>query len=575
MPLSIHFVRENAEEVRRSEAVRVRSPDYVSLVLEKDGDWRKLRTDLDRLTRDASSLQKLIAQSYRKKGKKDELGGGDEDAIAGGADADRAKLETERKEILDRIATTKTAEAVLLKDRDSLLCRIGNLVAAGVPGGRDEAKNERVRVVTHAEARRESISRTVEKRRAIVGDEEQDHTPAASFIPPDENKPFLPHDEVFRRIGGCDQVRGSKISGSRGYFLKGEGVRLSLALQQYSMNFLGERGYELLVPPLLMRPEVMAETAELDDFDDQLYKVLDEDSVAASPATKVGNTHIKGPSGEDLSTVPPASVPPPASAAAGAVAHNSSAVSSGSSAPHYSYLIATAEQPISAYHRGEKLKASELPLRYGGLSTCFRREVASHGLDTKGLFRVHQFEKVEQFAICHPDASEALFEELLNCAADFYDSLKLDYQIVKIVSGKLNLAAIVKCDLEAMFPAQNAYRELVSCSNCGDYQARALGMTLTDDEGRASDVGGSAAGAATAGNSNAGKKSGGGKNLVPHMLNATLCAVQRAMCCIVENYQTATGVVVPEVLRPYMGGAEFIPYVELGGGGKEGLGRKK
>lgn len=193
-------------------------------------------------------------------------------------------------------------------------------------------------------------------------------------------------------------------------------------------------------------------------------------------------------------------------------------------------------------HRKKWFSPENLPIRLCGYSTCFRKEAGSRGRDTLGIFRVHQFEKVEQFVSCSPDdnASWAMLEEMLKTAEDFYQALGIPYRVVTIVSGDLNNAAAKKYDLEAWFPASQAYRELVSCSNCTDYQSRRLDARLRTpkQEGLAQE-----------------------KKYV-HMLNSTITATERTICCILENYQTDTGVVVPEVLRPFMAGMEFIPFTE-------------
>ena len=202
------------------------------------------------------------------------------------------------------------------------------------------------------------------------------------------------------------------------------------------------------------------------------------------------------------------------------------------------YLIATSEQPISAYHRKEWIQPQELPIKYAGLSTCFRKEAGSHGKDAWGIFRIHQFEKVEQFAITDPAKSWEMHGEMLKVAEGFYQSLGLPYKVINIVSGELNNAAAKKLDLEAWFPTLAEWRELVSCSNCTDYQARAMETRYGS------------------------KKSNDTEKQYVHMLNATLCATERTICCILENYQTEEGVVVPECLRPFMGGMEIMPFVK-------------
>jgi seryl-tRNA synthetase len=210
------------------------------------------------------------------------------------------------------------------------------------------------------------------------------------------------------------------------------------------------------------------------------------------------------------------------------------------------YLIATSEQPIAAFHRGDWIDPAELPLRYAGVSECFRQEVGSHGRDTLGIFRVHQFKKIEQFVLCSPHDGESwrVFDQMLDNAEGFLKALGLPYQVVTIVSGALNLAAAKKNDVEAWFPGSGAFRELVSCSNCTDYQARRLKVRFGKT------------------------KKLNAKAEYVHMLNSTLCATTRTICCILENFQVGDfasggGVVVPEVLRPFMPAQykEFIPFV--------------
>lgn len=224
-------------------------------------------------------------------------------------------------------------------------------------------------------------------------------------------------------INGYDPKRGQKIAGHRGYFLRGPGVLLNNALINYGINFLAKKNYTPIQPPYFMNRDIMAETCQLSDFEENLYKVEGKGS------EEVDNDY---------------------------------------------FLIATSEQPISALHRGEWLEEKSLPIKYGGTSTCFRKEAGAHGKDTWGIFRIHQFEKIEQFIICKPEESWALHEEMIATSEEFMQSLELPYQVINIVSGALNDAAAKKYDLEAWFPGYNAYRELVSCSNCTDFQARNL-----------------------------------------------------------------------------------------------------
>lgn len=248
---------------------------------------------------------------------------------------------------------------------------------------------------------------------------ERDWTPENVKV---EKKDCLSHHEVLTRLDGYDPERGVKIVGHRGYCLTGYGLFLNLALINYGLEFLFNKGYKPNQPPFFMLREAMAKTAQLEDFDEQLYKVTEKEN---DPSTD-------------------------------------------------KYLIATSEQPISALHEGEWLQDKELPIKYAGYSTNFRKEAGSHGKDAWGIFRVHQFEKIEQFIFCKPEDSWTHFEQMIDTSEEFYKSLKLPYRVVAIVSGALNNAASKKYDLEAWFPFQGEYKELVSCSNCTDYQTREL-----------------------------------------------------------------------------------------------------
>lgn len=194
------------------------------------------------------------------------------------------------------------------------------------------------------------------------------------------------------------------------------------------------------------------------------------------------------------------------------------------------YLIATSEQPLAAFHKDEWLDPAQLPLRYCGISSCFRQEVGAHGRDMRGIFRVHQFDKVEQFVFAspHDGASWRIFDEMVANAEGFCQRLGLPYRLVSIVSGSLNNAAALKYDVEGWFAGQRQFRELVSCSNCTDYQARRLGIRFGQT------------------------RKAGEKAEYVHMLNATMCATTRCICAILETYQTDDGVLVPEALRDLM-----------------------
>ncbi|XP_068604480.1 serine--tRNA ligase, cytoplasmic [Brachionichthys hirsutus] len=303
------------------------------------------------------------------------------------------------------------------------------------------------------------------------------------------------HVDLVVMVDGFDGEKGAVVAGSRGYFLKGALVFLEQALINYAMRILYSKNYTMLYTPFFMRKEVMQEVAQLSQFDDELYKVIG-----------------KGSEKSDDNSI------------------------------DEKYLIATSEQPIAAFLRDEWLKPEDLPIRYAGISTCFRQEVGSHGRDTRGIFRVHQFEKIEQFVYSSPHDGKSweMFDEMIGTAEEFYKSLNIPYRIVNIVSGALNHAASKKLDLEAWFPGSGAFRELVSCSNCTDYQARRLRIRYGQT-----------------------KKMMDKAEFV-HMLNATMCATTRVLCAILENYQTEEGVVIPEKLREFMppGLTEMIKFVK-------------
>uniref|UniRef100_A0A7S3LP31 serine--tRNA ligase n=1 Tax=Aplanochytrium stocchinoi TaxID=215587 RepID=A0A7S3LP31_9STRA len=309
-----------------------------------------------------------------------------------------------------------------------------------------------------------------------VSDDEANNEVISTWGEFKEGDQYQSHHQLLWRIDGYEPERGVKVAGHRGYFLKGPGVMLNQALINYALQFLIKRGYTALQPPYFMKKEAMANVAQLSDFDEQLYHV------------STGNPD------DDK------------------------------------YLIATSEQPICAYHMNEQINPKEMPLRYAGMSTCFRKEAGKHGKDTWGIFRVHQFDKIEQFVICDPEESWKIHEEMRELAEEFLQSLELPYQVVNIVSGELNNAAAKKYDIECWFPGYKEFKELVSCSNCLDYQSRGQGIRY-------------------------------GKGQYVHMLNSTLCALTRTICCILENHQQEDGVRVPKVLQPYLGGTEFLPFV--------------
>ncbi|EUC47219.1 hypothetical protein COCMIDRAFT_90656 [Bipolaris oryzae ATCC 44560] len=362
---------------------------------------------------------------------------------------------------------------------------------------KQEAEAHAKLVKLHAKAK--SVGNYVYKD-VPVSDNEDNNAVLKTWAPESRkaefNKEGIPHHGVLARLNGYDPERGTKIVGHRGYgkcipagCLTGYGVFLNQALINYGLEFLFSKGFTPNQPPFFMLRDQMAKTAQLSDFDEELYKVTESKD---KPETD-------------------------------------------------KYLIATSEQPISALHSEEWLHSDQLPIKYAGYSTNFRKEAGSHGKDAWGIFRIHQFEKVEQFLLTHPEKSWEAFDEMLANSEEFYQSLGLPYQVVAIVSGALNNAASMKRDLEAWFPVTGGgeYKELVSISNCTDYQTRELEIRHGI------------------------KKLNATRKEYVHALNGTLCATERTLCCILENYQTPEGFVVPEVLRKYIPGQpDFLPFVK-------------
>ena len=426
----------NPEVVRESQRKRFASVELVDEVLSLYKTWVTLEFQLNQMQQEVNAIQKVI--TTKKKAKED-------------ADAELAQ----KKEQDAKIADFKPKVAEAEREMRLKAGTIGNIVGDKVPVSETEDDN--------------LVTKTWHPDGPNGQFEKKDH--------------FLSHHEVMYRLDLFDTERGAKISGHRGFFLTGDGVDLNQALINYGLDFLRKKEYKKIMTPFMMRKEHMAKTAQLDQFDEELYKVTgDEDD---------------------------------------------------------KYLIATSEQPISAFHSNEWFDrpAEQLPIKYAGYSTCFRKEAGSHGKDTWGIFRVHQFEKIEQFCITDPASSWDMLDHMLANSEEFYQSLQIPYRVVAIVSSALNNAAAMKYDLEAWFPFQDEHKELVSCSNCTDYQSRRLEVRCGM------------------------KKQGDSKKQYCHMLNGTLCATERALCCLVENWQTPDGLRIPPPLQPYMQGRDFLPFV--------------
>jgi len=281
------------------------------------------------------------------------------------------------------------------------------------------------------------------------------------------------HIELGKLLGAIDIERGAKVSGSRFYFLTGVGAQLEFALINLAMELARNAGFTQVIAPALVRPRAMDGTGFLGQAADDVYKI----------------------EGDDL------------------------------------YLVGTSEVPMAAYHSDEILDGAALPLRYAAFSPCFRKEAGSHGKDTKGIIRVHWFDKVEMFVYTTTEDSYAEHQRLLGWEKQFLDSLELAYRVIDVAAGDLGLSAIRKFDCEAWIPTQGKYRELTSTSNCTEFQTRRLDTRARFD----------------------------GTTKPISTLNGTLCAMTRTIVAILETHQQADGSVrVPEALRPHLGGLEVL-----------------
>ena len=279
------------------------------------------------------------------------------------------------------------------------------------------------------------------------------------------------HNELIEMNKWVDLKRAAKIAGSRFFFLKGDLARLEFALQQYAVDFLRKRNYTFVQPPVMMNRTAYEGVTDLGDFETVMYGIE----------------------------------------------------------PDKYYMIATSEHPLTAMYMDETIPEEEMPVRMVGVSQCFRREVGSHGQSDLGIWRVHQFTKIEQIIIARPEDSWALHEELLQNCTDLWDSLGIHYEVVNICTGDMGTVAAKKYDLEAWIPGAGQYKEIVSCSNCTDYQANRLSIRYGQP--------------------------GHPNQPIVHTLNSTAVATSRALVAIMEQYQLEDGrVAVPEVLQPFMGG---------------------
>jgi len=410
--IDLKLVREDPEVVRASQRARGEDPALVDALSEADAARRAAVSAADNLRAEQKAASKKVGAA---------------------SPDDRPALLEHAKQLAERVKAAEAEQADAEKAFTAAHMAISNVVIDGVPaGGEDDF----------------AVLDTVGEPPAI--DNPKDHV------------------ELGESLGLFDLERGAKVSGARFYFLTGAGALLQLGLMQLAVRLATTNGFTLMIPPVLVRPEIMAGTGFLGAHSEEVYRV----------------------DADDL------------------------------------YLVGTSEVPLAGYHADEILDLSSGPLRYAGWSSCFRREAGSHGKDTRGIIRVHQFDKVEGFVYCRPEEAEAEHDRLLGWEREMLAAIGVAYRVIDIAAGDLGASAARKYDCEAWIPTQQTYRELTSTSNCTTFQARRLAVRYRDDNGRPQT-------AAT--------------------LNGTL-ATTRWLVAILENHQQPDGSVrVPEALVPYVG----------------------
>jgi len=422
--MDIKLVRENPDAVVSS-LERRGALDRIPLVSEAakaDSNWRKCKTEVDRLRHRQNELTAEVAALKKK-----------------GEPIDNKLREV--KDIPQRIKDLEAKSSEASAKLNSALLRIPNVLHESVPTGKDETESVTVRT--------------------------WGKHPDFGFEPRD-------HIDLLTALEMVDMERGAKVAGARFFFMKGDAVKLQHAIMQFALDFLRGKGYTAVEPPFMLNRESYEGVVNLEDFGPVIYKI----------------------EGEDL------------------------------------HLIATSEHPLVSMHLDEILDASRLPLRYCGFSPCFRVEAGAHGKDTKGIFRVHQFYKVEQVVFSKPDQSWKIHEELIGNAEAIYQALGIPYRVVALCSGDTGFMSAKTYDLEAWLPGQGKYREMASASNITDYQSRRLRIRYREKQ---SDP-----------------------TVLVHTLNST-AVVTRTLVAMVENFQQKDGSVrIPKALAPYMNGITLL-----------------
>jgi len=425
------ILRTDPERIRESQRRRGESVELVDQLLQADAAKRAAQQRFDELRNQQKTLGKQIGPLQ---GSLKKLDGAARDAQQAEVDALLAQAATLADEV--KAADAQADAAALLADE--LWLQISNLVSLESPVGGEEDFTVLELVGTPRDF-------------ATEGFEPKDHL------------------ALGESLAAIDTVRGAKVSGSRFFYLKGQGAMLEFALLNLAMQQAAAHGFIPMITPALVLPEAMAGTGFLGQAAENVYRLEQDDM----------------------------------------------------------YLVGTSEVPLAAYHSDEILDVSELPLRYAGWSSCFRREAGSYGKDTHGIIRVHQFDKVEMFVFTTPEEAEAEHARLLQWEKDFLDALELPYRVIDVATGDLGASAARKFDVEAWIPTQGTYREVTSTSNTTEFQARRLRIRVRE----------------------------GNAQRPLATLNGTLCAMPRIIVALLENHQQADGSVrIPSALQPYLGG---------------------
>jgi seryl-tRNA synthetase len=412
-------LRENPELVRESQRVRGASIELVDAAISADQQRRSAIVEFERVRAEQNALSKSIGAAK-----------GDE----------KERLLVEAKNLAAAVKDADARRAEAEAHADSVLGELANIADTRAPIGGEED---------------------------FVVLEEIGTPPQFSFTPKD-------HVELGKTLGAIDTERGAKVSGSRFYYLTGNGALLEFALINLAMAKAVAAGFIPVVPPVLVKPHAMEGTGFLGQAAENVFHLEEDDF----------------------------------------------------------YLVGTSEVPLAAYHMDEILESEKFPLRYAGFSSCFRREAGTYGKDTRGIIRVHQFDKVEMFSFCAPEDAAAEHERLLGWEKEFLNALEIPYRVIDVATGDLGSSAVRKFDCEAWIPTQNAYREVTSTSNCTEFQSRRLNIRFKDSSGTRP--------VAT--------------------LNGTLCAIPRIIVAILENHQQADGSVkIPQALVPFLGKSVFEP----------------